>query len=109
MILMEEAPLAQWAADEHPLVGDKCAATEPLLVNEESSHPGERVRNRFVASHNSGSSLHCWNSTLASHTLRPFLVARVGKRGWRSKSLWRKKSRRKLCARAPWSDRWVLR
>ena len=39
--------------------------------------------------------------------LSPFLVARVGKRGWRSKSLWRKKSRRKLCARAPWSDRWV--
>ena len=39
--------------------------------------------------------------------LRPFLVTRVGNRGWRSKSLWRKKSRRKLCARAPWSDRWV--
>ena len=39
--------------------------------------------------------------------LRPFLVTRVGNRGWRSKALWRKKSRRKLCARAPWSDRWV--
>ena len=39
--------------------------------------------------------------------LRPFLVARVGNRSWRSKSLRRKKSRRKLCARAPWSDRWV--
>ena len=39
--------------------------------------------------------------------LSPFLVARVGKRGWRSKSVRRKKSRGKLCARAPWSDRWV--